>query len=68
MVLTTHTGPTNRLESDMSQESLLQQCTLDSQRAKVYKRERRKCDGEIKTIERFVRRAKQAYSAVEENL
>ena len=28
---------TKRLESDMTQESLLQQCTLDSQRAKVHK-------------------------------
>ena len=28
-----------RLESDVTQESLLQQCTLDSQRATVHKRD-----------------------------
>jgi len=32
MVLTSHTEPTNRLESDMTQESLLQQCTSDRER------------------------------------
>ena len=30
---------TKRLESDVTQESLLQQCTLDGQRAKVHKRD-----------------------------
>ena len=47
---------TKRLESDVTQESLLQQCTLDSQRAKVHKRDEnvREREKEFKTIERCV--------------
>ena len=40
----------------MTQESLLQQCTLDRQRAKVHKRDEnvREREREFKTIERCV--------------
>ena len=41
---------TKRPESDVTQESLLQQCTLDSQRAIKGSQERRKCEGERKGI------------------
>ena len=47
---------TKRLESDVTQESLLQQCTLDSQRAMVHKKDEnvREREREFKTMERCV--------------
>ena len=76
MVLLAHTvglsleNVSKRLVSDMTQESLLQQCKLDSQRANVLKRDENvgREKGGFKTIEKFVCWDEQAYNALEENL